>query len=304
MRTAVVIRAHQTTQKLASSVSLMSGGETYDLFVAANETHEKIDTFFAVKLSHSTDILRPLGERNVSDFGIVHHSDVVFSFLRSSLPDYDFILLVEDDLHMPKGAATLDLLLAAIRDRSPAVDLVATDLRKAAPNWWWYQNGQRRFEEVHAIFFPLVGMSARAIDFVRQERLQEAEEGADLVFCEAFVPSTLAAAGGFEMVDANKLLPGLYERSTFKTDLPFLLEDLRWQSGAGMFHPVFSAAEFLEKRFKHAKDNWNFRGFMNDLEHAQRVIPAQLKIEYAARASAFIGLETMDRLARLEARLK
>ncbi len=308
MKTALAVRTHRSSRKLESSLRALAGSPHYDLFLVANETVNQVEDFGVTKLSHTADIMAPFGDVYASESHLVHCSDAVFGFLHDRLPGYDFILVVEDDVHFPHGARQfVERILAIVEAFPDGLDLVATRVRKAEPDWWWYEEGKRSFSDVHAILFPFVGMSARTIEFLRQARSEEAGRAAGnrLVFCETFVPSALQAAGGFNIRDVNQLVPQAYGDDSFTIGLPQLLEDPVWASSrVEMAHPVFSAAEFLERRFAHARSPGGDVGaFLDDLEIRQAMIPAPLRTEYAARAGAHVNVTLVDRLARLERRL-
>ena len=305
MKTAVAVRAHRTTRKLEALLASLSGCADYDLFLVANETRVEVDPFGTPKLTHTIDIMAPLGADYVNETRMVHCSDVVFSFLRRKLPDYDFVLVIEDDVHFPSGGRQfVGRVLGAIR--SQRTDLVGALARRAEETWFWYPKSRHAFAEVYGIFFPFIGMSARAIDQLTQARQQETSsltsEGP--VFCEAFVPSVLMSAGGFVMSDVNGLVPGAYAESMFHPWLPLLLEDPGWETvSLAMVHPVYSAVEYLDKRFADAKIKNQVSEFIDDLEMRQAFLPAPLRAEYSARAAAVLSLAIMQRLRRLEDRL-
>ena len=310
MKVAVAVRAHKTTRKLESLLTSLSGSSHYDLYLAANETRNEVQAFGVTKLTHTADIMAPLGQHLASETHLVHASDMVFGFLHQSLPSYEFILMVEDDVHFPHdGRRFIERAIDGIRSRPGGVDLLATKIRRAERDWWWYGEGKRLFDDVRAMLFSLVGLSVAAIEHLVASRHREAATGETTtgpVFCEAFVPSTLAEAGDFSMVDVNTLLPGSYEDESFTIGLPFMLEDPAWRSRTTeMVHPVFSAAEFLERRLAHARSpGGNVRAFLTDLENRQASIAPELRTEYAARAGGLLAMDIIERLERLEARIR
>ena len=308
MKVAVAVRAHRTTRKLEHSLRSLAGSDRYDLYLAANETRNDVESFGATKLVHTAEIMAPLGAHLASETHLVHGSDMLFSFLHDALPSHDFILVVEDDVHFPFGGRrTIEKILDGVSSHPGGIDLLATKLRHAEQDWWWYKEGRRLFSDVRAMLFSIVGMSARAIERLRAARLREAATvGAEgLVFCETFVPSTLAETGDLTMLDLNTLLPGAYRDDSFTIGLPFLLEDPSWPTmGVEMAHPVFSAAEFLERRFVHARSQGgNMKAFLVDLENRQASFEPSLRAEYAARAGAQLTLDVANRVAHLEALL-
>ena len=304
MKIAVAVRAHRTTRKLEASLRSLSGSDRYDLFLAANETCNMVDSFGIAKLVHTAASLLPLGARYANEASLVCCSDVVFHFLRNVLSDYDFIILVEDDVHFPSGGQEfVESVVDAVRLQTQPVDLLGSYVRHAEPNWHWYADAKRMFSEVFGVFFPFVGMSKRAIDLVQEARRHEASStnGASPIFCEAFTPSALMAAGGFVLKDVNDLVPHSYNLPLLTVGLPFLLEDPTWDTtGVGLAHPVLSAPEYLERRFAYARSIGDISCFVADLELRQAFFPASLRSEYAARAAAALGVTIMERLDRLE----
>ncbi len=308
MKVAVVIRAHKTTRKLEHLIRSLSGSDRYDLYLAANETRNQVSDFGIVKLAHTAEIMAPLGARFADEVNLVHASDMVFSFLRERLPEHDFILLVEDDVHFTIDArGYVERVVERVRSRPTGIDLVVTKLRRAEHDWWWFQEGRRLFADPWAMLFSIVGLSTRAITALRAGRQREVEGDRQdgLVFCEAFVPSLLREQGDFTMVDFNEMISASYRDDMFTIGLPFLLEDPDWAArGFAMAHPVFSAPQFLERRFSHAMaPGGNVQAFLVDLENRQAAFEPLLRLEYAARAGAAISMEIANRLARLEARM-
>ncbi len=68
--------------------------------------------------------------------------------------------------------------------------------------------------------------------------------------CEVFAPSA-AMAGGFTCSDVNELMPGCYDRSIMMLDAPGYGRPMgavfRGGEGTRMFHPVYTAEEWLER---------------------------------------------------------
>ena len=305
MQIAVAVRTHRNTKKLQDLVHSLEGSDLYDLYLVANETQATVDSYGVRKLSHTCEILAEIGPEYQTEHHLVHCSDFVLNFLLSSLPDSDFIFMIEDDVYFPHGArGFVEELVQKLRSSREAFDLVATRVRRAEADWWWYQDGRRLFVDVHKILFPFVGMSARAIRFVHRNRMKEASvaDGRRLVFCEAFVPSSIALSSEFNMVDMNQLFPGSYDDDTFTVGFPFMLEEISSRLNVtSMMHPVFSVSEYLSTCFIHAKSKGGqVSAFLQDLENKAHAIPPRLFMEYSNRAGALMLLAMDERLRHLE----
>ncbi len=305
MKIAVAVRAHRTTQKLEALLASLAHSDQYDLFLAANETRSTIEAFGATKLVHTVDIMAPLGATYVKEASLVHCSDFLFNFLRERLPLHDFIIVIEDDVHFPLGGRHfVDSVIDAVH--AQPVDLLGGKFEKADQSWFWYPKSKHAFAEIYGIYFPFIGMSARAIDYLAEARRRETfhltVEGP--VFCEAFVPSALVQSGGFVIRDVNELVPNSYRNDMFHPWLPYLLEDPGWMSSTvKMVHPVLGAQDYLQRHFSDAKEKGNVVRFIAELERQHASIPASLRTEYASRATAVLHATIIEKLDRLERQL-
>ena len=140
------------------------------------------------------------------------------------------------------------------------VDFLAAQLRPAEPDWNWGQTMDAAEGPIWRCLFPLVRLSARAIDVMYDaRRLASAAflaRGADPLLWpndEVFAASTLVRAG-LVCRDLNDF-GEVYEAGGFSFWTPFTE---RWVAEAGRegraYHPVLSGQRYFMKLFRLADE--------------------------------------------------
>jgi hypothetical protein len=252
-RVAVLIRAHFVSEKLWNLFRMLKGGAGYDLFICADETLEPLDLGGEAVLRHSTQMCSDLGLVGSYEGGALlwYFGDYPFYCAYHSIPDYDYYIMIEYDVEFVRGNSfALETLIARLSapGRTP-YDMVATHYGPRRPDWRWTVTCEGVFEKCCGVFFPFVALSKRALQYLFEWRKSEAanpREDGRYVFCEAFVPSALIAAGGFHCANLNTLLPGCFHPSTFRVAVPMLLGRLpALDRSIELVHPVYSEREYI-----------------------------------------------------------
>lgn len=257
-RVAVIVRTHVLSPKLTELAAALTGHESFDTFVAANETNGRLNVGAYPKLPFTLDTMRDLGFRPQDDNFLVHCSDLLFEHFRRCLPDYDFYVMIEYDVELTQygGALLKDLARELRSDAWRDLDLTGTEISYRGEGWSHHANAAKLFPSVHMVFFPVVILSARAVAQLYRLRLTEGPRGMatqDRVFCEAFVASALVSHPAFRTADLNEIIPAAYARHTFYWGPPMLSGGPPPRGArVGMRHPVYAAPDFLNAHLNHA----------------------------------------------------
>ena len=178
--------------------------------------------------------------------------DYGFYLARLRYPDVRFFWLMEYDVRL----RCLDLGEFFSRyapDRGPASvdhDLIAGYYRQAAGDWYWTHTMIARDRPVWRCLFPVVRLSARAIDTLHAERRAYARRPVRLANWpndESFV-ATVLTRNGSRCADLNDFGATVYDRSTYSFDEPIdgsALDDRA--TPVRLYHPVLFGADLARK---------------------------------------------------------
>lgn len=291
-RLAVFVRTHVSDSKTSHLLSVLSKGAHYDLFVCANETSGRLDFSPYEKVSHTFEDLNHQGFRTESEYDLQRLSDQIFYQTRLRCPNYGFYLFIENDVHLSREDPDFIDQVAQLLTSGAFgdVDFVGTHNRSVDDHWHWYAECRRIFPEVYATFFPFIGLSARALDYLHARRLQEhAEKPQDTpyVFCEAFVPTALKAEGSFRLEDIATMVPGCYDFATFNLFTPQIMEEARGgHENVQMMHPVYTAEVFLTRQWMRARAERKLHEFGKALRNEWPSVSDNLRLEFMKRILA------------------
>ncbi|MGP0076772.1 MAG: hypothetical protein ACLPWF_33075 [Bryobacteraceae bacterium] len=262
-RVVVLVRAHFVSDKLLDLLRMLREGVGYDLRVCADETEGPLDLPSEIVLGHSAQMCSDLGlVGTVPDDRLLwYFGDYAFYCAFHDMPDYDYYVMIEYDVEFVRGNVyALESLIRRLSiPGNPPYDLVATHYAPGPPFWGWCETCRGRFKKCYGIFFPLVVLSKRALRYLFDWRRHEAAnppKSGRYVFCEAFIPSALMAAGGYRCADLESLLPGSWDGESFRATHPMLLGALPpLPRAVEVVHPVYSEREFLASELSLARQN-------------------------------------------------
>ena len=165
---------------------------------------------------------------------------------RKTFPDESFVWQIEYDVRFSAGLAgeLFD------RFRQETFDLLAPDYEAASTEWPWYLYCAGRDVVTYKCFFPLVRVSAAALDFLIEKRIHQGASGqrrATWPNDEGFVATTLTNAG-FACRDFNSFGIQFYSAKTLTFDSP--IEGERFDPkrvGRGIYHPVLFGEDYARK---------------------------------------------------------
>jgi hypothetical protein len=178
--------------------------------------------------------------------------DYPFYFALRDIPEYDYYVLLEYDVHFPvRTADYINRLIAAI-SKDGDIDAVGTRLRRGDPGDICKAT-YLVYNDVYTYFFPLIVLSHAAVKSLLDARRLETSRiktADELMHCEAFVATHLHHAG-FYCVDVDHLLPGTYRNDTmispsrYWAGVPLSVAD-GFSPFAEMVHKVLDDESFLQ----------------------------------------------------------
>ena len=227
-RVAVLVRSHVVDEKFEHLWSDLNGSDRrYDIFPVLNRAMlggqaQSLEDRYPGIVWNEPAQFPPLGLHQTSN---IHDTlwlcgDFPLILAALELPDYDYYVLVEYDVHFPRGGtAYMNRLVDRLLSSSEAIlDGVGLEFspEPARPEhrggWAFFAAAAKVFPRVHHFYFPFVVLSRRGVAQVFAQRQLEAVRLAphdEIVICEAFVPSSLMAAN-LSCVDLNTILPQSY----------------------------------------------------------------------------------------------
>lgn len=282
-RTLLVFVTHFVDEAIISEFRKIKNTPNVDAILAIDNTNFKCEfksrvenkiffgtsarCFFFDSNLHDEMKLPYITFNGVKDFGGVmwHNGDYRFYYVRKFFPDYDYYWLIEYDVFC--NAPTYEGFLKKFAENR--ADLMVTGFRAEKKNgdWYWTQGVNWIYSdcEIYGSLFPVVRLSARAVDFLYQRRLehvsifQQATGDKRWIFCELFVPTELMNAG-FSCEALNE--PHVHLNNFYMNDDRFFLAP-----DNQLYHPVKSARKEIEKLTQQHADALRLyrKVFMNQL---------------------------------------
>lgn len=174
--------------------------------------------------------------------------DYGFYLARTAFPEVERFWMIEDDVRISGDAGRFFDFFAA----RPEPDLLAARLRPADRNWWWWAHLSSTDAEPWRCFFPVVRLSARAIDALHLKRRAHSRSPSRVALWpndEAFVATTVNQHG-LACADLNGFGVSFYDDATFSYE-----NVLRDESGEAaradgpprLLHPVLSGQAYERK---------------------------------------------------------
>jgi hypothetical protein len=259
-KVAVLIRTHLNNPKLADLANILAQSNCYDLYICADCTNGEVSFEGMPVLRHVAADAERLGLPTAQPNLLWYCGDYPLYFSFEQIPDYDYYIMVEYDVHIVNRTP---LVIEGLINRlgfggDRRVDFVGTRSFQGRLDESWGITVKGRYPEAHLSLFPFVAVSQAALAFLlgerRAERRSPAESGV-IMFCEAFVPSALKA-NGFCVVDVTALLDGAVQNGTFRVPSdqgPMLLgQKLDLDPRTQLIHPVYDEEQFLRFHFHEA----------------------------------------------------
>jgi hypothetical protein len=284
---AVIVRGHMESEKLTELAARLHNPDLYDLYAAVSHAAGPMVVGPYPQLVCDLEDLHSIGFMVETRDFFYHIGDAVLYLALSRLSAYDYYIMLEHDVDLSGDAQAfiLDVLHAMAAGK---VDLAGPWIKRQKPDWGPYASAARRYAEVWSVFLPILAVSGRAVRFLYERRMEEAEPTAghaERVFCEAWVASELRS-NGYEIRDLNVLLPGSCTPQSFYYGAPVLAGSLGAnRSDARALHPVYPPAEFLRAHLDKAFATRTLPQYMAYLSRPHPLIPDATRERYRARAN-------------------
>ena len=264
MKTLMFLATHFIDENVISEYRKMKNTPGVDAVLAIDNTNPKIefqsrvedkiffDTsckcfFFDSKL-HEEMQLPYITFNGEKDFGGVmwHNGDYRFYYLRKNFPDYEFYWMMDYDLFC--NAPTYEGFLDKFKNNYSDLLVKSFRISQKDSDWMWTHglNWIYKDVEIYGSFYPVIRLSARAIDFLYKRRLEHKEifkNSADKdkrwIHCEVFTPTELMN-GGFSCENLEEKNVAL--KNFYLNDERFFL-----QTDNHLYHPVKSVKAEISK---------------------------------------------------------
>ena len=179
--------------------------------------------------------------------------DYGFYLARHQFPGETHYWMIEYDVAISGDAARFFATCAA----HPDIDLLAADVRPTARDWWWCANVAASDVQPYRCFFPVVRLSAHAVDALAAKRRAQSRRPLRRLLWpndESFV-ATAAVAAGLSIADLNDLGERFYDAETYS--YTNVIDGARFvpDSAAPRLHHPVLFGEDLARKLQRLKDD-------------------------------------------------
>ena len=172
---------------------------------------------------------------------------------RRRFPGISHFWMIENDVRIEGDAPSF---FAACGMR-PEIDLLVARYRPSEPDWWWNATLAARDITPYRCFFPVVRMSAQAIDLLYAKRRRQSGIYSRRMAWpndEGFVATTIAQST-LRAVDLNDVVTDCYDDETYTFEELIDGTALPETDGPKLFHPVLSG-EYLVAKQQRLQRGW------------------------------------------------
>jgi hypothetical protein len=212
-----------------------------------DEENGAVDVLDFLKISLTRRACREIGLFCPFDMGW-RCGDYGFYFARQRFPDERFFWLIESDVRF--AGPHLGLFFECFRG-ADNVDLIAGHYRAAERWWYWTHTMTARNLPVWRCLFPVVRLSAPAVDLLHEYRRLYARRALCLANWpndESFVATVLTRAG-LRGADLNSFGTLLYDEHSYTFSEPFDGDTLDERARPlKVMHPILFGDDLRNKR--------------------------------------------------------
>ena len=205
----IVCRTHFVDDRLVEFARSLHGRSSYNIVFAVDETQGSVDTFEFDKIVLTREAFDVLNIFNQVDDIFWRCGDYCLYLARKRYPDCEKFWLIEYDVTINR-ADPLSFFVEI--DEAHDHDFLSAHFRKAEDSWTWGHPMRDYSNNVYRAYFPLVRLTARALDFAMAERARVTEGFRQILRerhlewpnDESFIATTLHN-NGFRCSDYNEL---------------------------------------------------------------------------------------------------
>jgi hypothetical protein len=256
VRSLIVVRTTRYGEIEKRFVHSLKNQNEVPVVLAVDETRGKVEIEDHQKISITRAICESIGLHCPTDF-TWRNGDYVLYLARQQFRNFEKYWMIEPDVE--HSFSNFAAFISAFESASD-IDLLTGYFESAHQDWHWRGSAKRINGIPYRCFFPLVRMSARAIDVCLDRRKQERFSLRSRLYWpndEAFVANTILNSG-LKAADFNDIGPDIYERESFGyTPLNGDHGAFRGKSNR-LYHPVLygDAYEARVKRQESATNSW------------------------------------------------
>ena len=190
LRYAILFRTHYWNEFLSTSydrLQTMISGDTYVAFDCTNAAPPaSIRT-----ITHSVSMFENMGLFVGSESVLWHRGDYPFYGFAMQHPEYDYYIMVENDVHL----SNVDFDTMVVQAKGDQIDLIGAHIQKLDEtkiDIHLATDARNFYTDIYKVFFPVVVLSRSAVFELYTERLRQhsrlkAEGLRNIPFCEVFV---------------------------------------------------------------------------------------------------------------------
>lgn len=250
---AIVLRTHYYDESCKSLLRFLEKSLGFDIIIAADETKFNVDVDKWPKVSLTYDSLSSLGLYLPEETPWLC-GDYFLYLVRQQFPQYDYYWMLEPDVYfnMPSPEGFFRKV------SSCSFDYFVMHFSKKDESWPFYKRVKPFCSEVYGGPFPIVRLSARAIDYLLQERKEMSKlnwEGKKYPNDESFTASFLMK-GGYSCSDFNTVCDGqvFATKKSFSTRDPWFVGELESNAPDGLiYHPAVDYNTYVAKIKRHVE---------------------------------------------------
>ena len=172
--------------------------------------------------------------------------DYGFYAARRMFPDVSHFWMIEDDVRISGDGTSFFSHFFGF----PGVDFLAANLSPADRDWWWHSHALARDTVPQKGFFPVVRLSAHAIDRLHRVRQRHSKSWLRRSLWpndEVFVATTIGASG-LSFADLNGLGRSFYDADTFGYNRVIDPAEVSSLARTMLCHPVLTVEDQERRR--------------------------------------------------------
>jgi hypothetical protein len=213
VRSLIVVRTVRYGELEQRFVQCLQQQNEVPVVLAVDETRGKVDVKGHQKISITRRVCESIGLHCPIDF-TWRNGDYVLYVVRQKFQNFDNYWMIEPDVE--HSFSNFGEFIAMF-DSAPDLDLLTGYFEPAHREWHWGGSAKRVEGIPYRCFFPLVRLSARAIDVCLDRRKREKFSLRSRLYWpndEAFIANTILNSG-LKAADFNDVGPDVYERESF-----------------------------------------------------------------------------------------